>query len=75
MRTVIVKASELGTNCWLPLRFFKQCCLCVRYDKCTYPEKVVSKEYERLLRVKKLAEEALEKARKDVKMFNVYKGG
>jgi hypothetical protein len=49
--------------------------LCIHYESCTYPERVVSKEYERLLGVKKLAEEALEKARKDVKMFNVYKGG
>lgn len=75
VKVVTVKASELGTNCWLPLRFFKQCCLCVRYDKCSYPEKVVSEEYERLLKVEEEAREALKKAREAVKRFNVYKGG
>lgn len=75
MKSVVVKASELGSNCWLPLRFFKQCCLCIKYKSCGYPERVVSEEYERLLRAEEWAKEALEKAREAIKRFNVYKGG
>ena len=75
VKVVVVKRSELGTNCWLPLRFFKQCCLCTKYESCSYPERVVNEEYERLLGVEEKARKALEKAREAIKRFNVYKGG
>lgn len=38
MRTAIVNSKELGTNCWLAVRFTGGVCL--RCEHCTYPEKV-----------------------------------
>lgn len=48
MKSVIVKSSELGTNCWSPFRFVKHCFKCYKYDKCKHPEKVVDETYDRL---------------------------
>lgn len=36
--TAIVKASALGSNCWLPARFVDGA-RCPRVMQCTYPEK------------------------------------
>jgi len=43
----IVSAKELGTNCWIPLRFFGDCYQCDFYKTCNYPEKVIKKEKEK----------------------------
>jgi len=37
MKVSAVKASELGNNCWLPVRFCGG--RCQRVMKCEYPEK------------------------------------
>lgn len=52
VKVVVVKRSELGTNCWKPLRFFERCWRCDRYWRCKYPEKVVNEEYEQLMKAK-----------------------
>jgi len=41
MKTAIIKSSELGTNCWLPVRFCGGRCQHVM--TCTYPEKKICK--------------------------------
>lgn len=48
MKVAIVKASELGTNCWSPLRFVNSCYACSRYRYCKYPERVANAEFDRL---------------------------
>lgn len=61
MKTIIVKASELGLSCWLPIRFAQTCFLCDRYSKCKYPEKVKDKEFDRLVKSVQEAKDALTK--------------
>lgn len=48
MKSVVIKSSELGKNCWSPLRFVKHCFKCYKYDKCKHPEKVVDESYDRM---------------------------
>jgi hypothetical protein len=43
MKTMSVKASELGTNCWLAVRFSGGECKTV--ERCKYPEKKTCKAY------------------------------
>jgi hypothetical protein len=50
MQSGTVKASELGLNCWLPIRLLKQCYRCQRYEICKYPERVASPEFDELTR-------------------------
>lgn len=38
-KTAIVSSKELGTNCWLAMRFVKGGSRCARVFRCTYPEK------------------------------------
>lgn len=45
-----VKLSELGFNCWLPIRLLKQCYRCERYEICKYPERVTSPEFDELVK-------------------------
>ena len=45
-----VKACQLGTNCWSPLRFTGHCYKCQRYEYCTYPERVADKTYDNLVK-------------------------
>ena len=44
MKIAVVKVSDLGVNCWLPLRFVGECHKCQRYDHCKYPERWVRPE-------------------------------
>ena len=71
MEARIIKSSELGLNCWKPLRFFKKCYQCDSYVRCGYPEKVVNEEYERLLKAEEWARKVLKKAREDVRVFKL----
>lgn len=48
MKSVIVKASELGYVCWSPHRFVNSCYMCARYRFCDYPERVANEEFDRL---------------------------
>ncbi len=41
MKATVIKSSELGTNCWLPVRFCGG--RCQRVMDCTYPEKQTCK--------------------------------
>lgn len=43
MKHVIVKASQLGTECWSAKRFTGHCHECPRVEKCTLPEAKVGK--------------------------------
>ena len=47
MKSVVVKASELGNNCWSPHRFLNSCYMCSRYRFCDYPERVANEEFDR----------------------------
>lgn len=72
MKSVVVKSSELGINCWSPLRFVKQCFKCYKYDRCKHPEKVVDETYDRM-------QARVDGARAEVKemllAMKVYEGG
>ena len=46
-KIAVASVEEVGTNCWMPIRFLGMCYKCGRYDKCTYPEKVVNPEFEK----------------------------
>lgn len=46
MKSVIIEASQLGVNCWRPVRFLNSCHLCPNYKHCKYPERVANKEYD-----------------------------
>ena len=48
VKVVTVKRSELGTNCWSPLRFVNSCFQCSKYPHCKYPERVANVEFDRL---------------------------
>lgn len=41
-----IKASELGTNCWLINRHVGACYKCSRYRRCKYPERITDPLYE-----------------------------
>lgn len=38
MKTIVIKSTELGVNCWLPCRFLEDS-RCDRVLYCKYPEK------------------------------------
>jgi hypothetical protein len=50
MRARTVNLSALGTNCWSAARFTNSCHTCSRYERCTYPERVPTEEYDTLMR-------------------------
>ena len=62
MNTKIIRSSELGTECWLPIRHLGQCWRCDRYWQCKLAVRVVCEEFERLVA-------AAERARKQLKDF------
>lgn len=45
MKAAIVKSSELGSNCWAPVRFTGGS-RCPRWKECNYPEKAICKARE-----------------------------
>lgn len=49
LKAFMVKASELGTQCWKPVRFIERCYECDRYFRCTLNVKVKNLAYEELL--------------------------
>ncbi len=51
--TVIVTQDELGTNCWMPIRFLNRCRECFRYERCKYHEKKADAVYDALLEEKR----------------------
>lgn len=65
MKQMIVKASDLDKNCWLPMRFAKKCWDCGRYNYCSYPERVANKEYDALLAAVRESRRLLAKWRED----------
>jgi len=59
MNVATIKQSELGTNCWLPVRFCGGNCKIL--EKCKYPEKKTCKahtqvNYRVLVKRKQLAD-------------------
>lgn len=48
IKAFIVKASELGTQCWKPIRFIERCYECDLYFRCTLNVKVKNLAYEEL---------------------------
>ncbi len=64
--TVIVSQNELGTNCWMPIRFLDRCRECFRYEKCKYPEKKADAVYNALLREKSELNRKLKAVRKEI---------
>lgn len=69
MRYAIVSSSELGKNCWLPLRFVGSCFLCYKYEMCKHPERVQNDEYSRLLSSLEDAKKQVEKCKQDIEIF------
>lgn len=67
-KRVVVSHADLGTNCWLPLRFLKRCFQCERYVRCKYPERVADETYDETMKnaanLKKLSDRLYEAARK-----------
>ena len=59
MKAFEIKASDLDTNCWLPMRHIGKCWDCGRYHYCSYPELVRNKEYDKLLAAVRKARVAL----------------
>ncbi len=64
--TVIVRQDELGTNCWMPIRFLSRCRECSRYEKCNYPEKKTDAVYDALLKEKSELNRKLKAIRKEI---------
>ena len=57
-KAAIVTSKELGTNCWLPIRFIEGS-RCQRVMECTYPEKKTCKAvYAEIAYLRKTKEEA-----------------
>lgn len=54
----VIKSINLGSNCWLPIRFMGECYKCERFDICKYDEKFVHpKAQAGLDRIKEIREE------------------
>ena len=62
----IVRQNELGTNCWMPIRFLDRCRECFRYEKCKYPEKKADAVYDELLKQKSNLNRKLKAVRKEI---------
>ena len=62
----IVRQDELGTNCWMPIRFLNRCGECFRYERCNYPEKKRDAVYDALLREKSKLNRKLKAVRKEI---------
>jgi len=62
----IVSQDELGTNCWMPIRFLDRCRECFRYERCNYPEKKTDAVYDRLLKEKSELNRKLKAIRKEI---------
>lgn len=63
---IIVRQDELGTNCWMPIRFLDRCKECFRYEKCSYLEKKADAVYDALLREKNNLNGKLKAVRKEI---------
>jgi type I restriction-modification system DNA methylase subunit len=63
---VIVTQDELGTNCWMPVRFLDRCRECFRYERCKYPEKKTDAVYDELLKQKSNLNRKLKAVRKEI---------
>jgi len=64
--TAIVSQNELGTNCWMPIRFLHRCRECFRYEECKYPEKKADAVYDALLTEKSELNRKLKTVRKEI---------
>lgn len=64
--TVIVSQNELGTNCWMRIRFLTRCRGCFRYERCKYPEKKTDAVYDALLGEKSSLNKKLKAVRKEI---------
>jgi len=62
----IVRQDELGTNCWMPIRFLDRCRECSRYERCNYPEKKADAVYDALLKEKSELNRKLKALRKEI---------
>lgn len=62
----IVSQNELGTNCWMPIRFLNRCRNCFRYERCKYPEKKRDAVFDGLLREKSELNKRLKALRKEI---------
>lgn len=62
----IVRQDELGTNCWMPIRFLNRCRECFRYERCKYHEKKADAVYDALLREKRNLNRKLKAIRKEI---------
>lgn len=62
----VVRQDELGTNCWMPIRFLNRCRECFRYERCKYPEKKTDAVYDALLREKSNLNRKLKAVRKEI---------
>ena len=60
MDTKSIRSGELGTECWLPVKFLGLCWRCDQYWRCTYATRVVSAEFERLVAAEQRAHKELE---------------
>ena len=49
MKVSIIKASQLGTNCFSPLRFLNSCHHCSRYRNCNYTERIANEEHDKIV--------------------------
>ena len=64
--TAIVNQNELGTNCWMPIRFLNRCRECFRYERCKYPEKKRDAVFDALLKEKSMLNKRLKALRKEI---------
>ena len=64
--TAIVSQNELGTNCWMPIRFLDRCRECFRYERCNYPEKKTDAIYDALLKEKSELNRKLKAVREEI---------
>jgi len=62
----IVRQDELGTNCWMPIRFLNRCKECFRYERCKYPEKKRDAVFDALLKGKSMLNKRLKALRKEI---------
>jgi hypothetical protein len=70
----VIMSSQLGTNCWLPYRFLGTCYKCQRFDICTYPEKNVKPEHQRVLDRMNKARQSIKQKEKEIWNYKVLLG-
>jgi len=69
MKHAIAKSSELGLNCWLPVRLIGECFKCDKYTTCKYSERVADAEFDTLLKMKAAETQALKDIREKIKNY------